>query len=319
MEQLTHKPTSTDPNWNESYYFIFYDQSADIGAMSRVGFKPNIPDGMTFLFVFQPDGRVGAFHINDEGEHYPDSIKVGGVEHRCIGDGEWRYTFDGTLVIVEDSEILPRVRQDPSLIADLVDCKMELHYRAINATYEYSEHMTPESLEIGKKSGDMHWEQIGKVSGQFEFGESLFSISNAMAQRDHTHGIRDWTGVGNWLYFVIWFNDRLALNPAAIILDDGRISTGGFIFEEGDNVPIKKIEVLKQDYRPDGVFPTLTELLIVDARNKEHELRARPGRIIPIPFEDAAGKQSVLIQSFGEFEFDGVKNGYGSYEVLRKK
>ncbi|TFG07163.1 hypothetical protein EU538_09155 [Candidatus Thorarchaeota archaeon] len=318
MEQLTHQPTSADPNWNESYYFIFYDQSSEIGAMSRVGFKPNRPDGMTFLFVFLPDGRVGAFNVNDEAEHYPDELRVGGMEHRCLNDGRWEYVFEGPLVLVEDPEILPRVRQDPSLIADLVDCKMELRYTAINETYEYSKHMTPESLEIGKKSGDMHWEQIGKVTGELEVGPDIFQISDAMAQRDHTHGIRDWTGVGNWFYFVIWFSDNLALNPAAIILDDGRVSTGGFIFQEGRNIPIKEIEVVKHEYRDEEVFPSLTELLITGADDVEHRLTGRPGRIIPIPFEDADGNQSVLVQSFGHFTFDGREGGYGSYEVLRR-
>jgi hypothetical protein len=30
------------------------------------------------------------------------------------------------------------------------------------------------------------------------------------------------------------------------------------------------------------------------------------------------GNLSILVQSFGSFELDGIKDGYGTYETLRK-
>ena len=66
-------------------------------------------------------------------------------------------------------------------------------------------------------------------------------IENVLSQRDHTYGVRDWTGVGDWFYYVVWFNKDLAINPAAIITDDGQQSTGGFLFKKGKNIPIKHI------------------------------------------------------------------------------
>ncbi|GAH92799.1 unnamed protein product, partial [marine sediment metagenome] len=35
---------------------MFYDKEINLGGMSRIGFKPNKPEGMTFLFLFLPDG-----------------------------------------------------------------------------------------------------------------------------------------------------------------------------------------------------------------------------------------------------------------------
>ncbi|MEM2128775.1 MAG: hypothetical protein QXN86_03855, partial [Candidatus Methanomethylicaceae archaeon] len=46
---------------NESYYFVFYDQKQKIGGMTRLGFKPNKEEGMTFLFLFLPDGTVAGY------------------------------------------------------------------------------------------------------------------------------------------------------------------------------------------------------------------------------------------------------------------
>ena len=42
------------------------------------------------------------------------------------------------------------------------------------------------------------------------------------------------------------------------------------------------------------------------------------GPIIPVPFTDNEGKQSILVQSLGSFELDDIKGGYGTYETLRK-
>lgn len=318
MEELTHTPTSKDPEWNESYYFIFYDKDNRIGGMSRLGFKPNKNDGMTFFFLFLPDGSVGAFHANDDAHNYPKKLEVENVQYNYLGDDNWHYIFQGPMLIFDRPENFARVQENPEVITDLVGAKIDLKFKAHNETYEYSKHMTAESLEIGKKTGDMHWEQIGKVSGFVQIGDKEYTIGECIGQRDHTHGIRDWTGIGNWFYFVIWFNDSLALNPAAVIMDDGRIGSGGFIFKDGENIPIKTIRLLEHSYREDGIFPISTELEITDFRGQKYFLKAAPGPIIPVPFRGEDGSLSYLIQSFGSFQLDDISGGYGSYEVLRK-
>ena len=63
MEKITHIDKSTKhPEWNESYYFVFYSKKDKLGGMSRIGFKPNKQEGMTFLFLFLPDGSVAGYH-----------------------------------------------------------------------------------------------------------------------------------------------------------------------------------------------------------------------------------------------------------------
>jgi len=318
LEQLTHTPKSNDPEWNESYYFIFYDQNSRIGGMSRLGFKPNKKEGMTFFFLFLSDGSVGVFHANDDACNYPNLLKVQNVHHAYQGGENWHYVFEGPMLIFDRPENFASVQENPDVITDLVGAKIDLKFKAHSDTYEYSEHMTAESLEIGKKSGDFHWEQIGKVSGTIVIGENEFVIDDCIGQRDHTHGIRDWTGIGNWFYFVVWFNENLAINPAAVIMDDGRIGSGGFIFRSGENIPIKTIRLLEHKYREDGVFPISTVLEIIDIKDRKYILKALPGSIIPVPFRGDDGSLSYLIQSFGSFQLDDLSGGYGAYEVLRK-
>jgi hypothetical protein len=143
-------------------------------------------------------------------------------------------------------------------------------------------------------------------------------IQNVIGQRDHTYGVRDWTGVGDWLYYVVSSNEKLAINPAAIVSDDGRMSTGAFLFKEGENIPLNTIKIVDQKFSEDGVFPVSSRLEITDHFGKRHSLRAKVGSIVPVPFQDEEGNLSILIQSFGDFELDGIKGSYGTFETLRR-
>jgi len=320
MEPITNYNLCTDHlEWNESYYFVFYNKEHDIGGMTRLGYKPNKQEGMTFFFLFMPDGSAAGYNLVHKVKDYTNLLNVGGVFHNLINISNLNYNFEGNMIAVTNPEDLPRVRQNPKLIARSLTVKCDLHFRPINDVYEYSKNMTPESLEVGKKAGDKHWEQIGLLSGNIQINDTNYPIENTIGQRDHTYGVRDWTGVGNWLYYVVWFNNNLAINPAKIITEDGRFSTGGFLFKDGENIPLKSIKIVEEKFRDDGVLPVSSEIEIIDALDEEHLLKAFVGPIIPVPFFDNKRKQSILVQSIGKFELDGIKNGFGAFETLRKK
>ena len=318
MEQIITKTTSKHPEWNESYYFAFYSKEHKIGGVSRIGFKPNKPESMTFFFLFLPDGSAAGYHLANKNKDYTKALRVGGMSHLPQPDESWRYEFEGNMILVKNPETLPKVREQPDLIAGSPKVEMKFSFKPVNPPYEYAEYMTPESLELGKKAGDKHWEQIATVNGELVVGKQVYKLTNIIGQRDHTYGVRDWTGVGNWLYYVVWFNEKLAINPAAIVADDGRMSTGGFLYKDGKNIPLKTIKILDQRFRADGIFPVSSELEITDNLGKKHVLKARVGPIVPVPFQDEKGGQSILIQSIGSFTLDGAEGGYGTFETLRK-
>jgi hypothetical protein len=319
MEKIIHKDKLTNhPEWNESYYFVFFDKTNNIGGMSRIGFKPNKSEGMTFFFLFLADGSAAGYHKEIKLKDFSENLHVGGMSHNWQDDESWKYLFKGTMIFVADPLNLPKVRADPKLILKSNKVLMDLTFIPLNEIYEYSEYMTPESLEIGKKSGDKHWEQIGRVKGKISIGKEDYIINSVIGQRDHTYGVRDWTGVGDWLYYVVWFNENLTINPAAIVTDDERLSIGGFLFKDGKNIPLRSINIIKQEYDEQGVYPISSELHIIDNLGEIHNLKAQVGPIIPVPFKDDEGNQSILVQAFGKFELDGIKGGYGTFETLRK-
>ena len=317
-EPLTHE-ANAEREWNESYYFVFYDKKLNLGGMTRLGFKPNKQEGTAFLILFLPDGSAAlltsAEKITDESRKA--DLRAGATAHKRLTSGSWNYRVEGNMVVSKDPEKLPQTRLHPELIDKIANVTMDLSLVPINGVYEYSENMTPESRELGRKSGDAHWEQIGKVEGKIELGNEAFCIHDTIGQRDHTHGVRDWTGIGNWLYYVVWFSEDLCINPAAIVFEDGRISSGGFMFENGKNIPIKTVRVISQEYRGD-IYPVRSKIEIADALNRSHILEGKSGPIVPMPFTDDQGRLSILTQAFGDFVLDGQPGGYGSFETLRK-
>ncbi|MFX1391428.1 MAG: hypothetical protein ACFE9Z_15290 [Promethearchaeota archaeon] len=78
------------------------------------------------------------------------------------------------------------------------------------------------------------------------------------------------------------------------------------------------IDIVDQKFRKDGVFPISSELYIIDTLGKKHYLKAKVGPIVPVLFMDKEGNRSILVQSIGDFELDGFKGGYGSFETLRR-
>ncbi|MCW4013607.1 MAG: hypothetical protein NWF07_11535 [Candidatus Bathyarchaeota archaeon] len=319
MEKLVHTPNN-HPEWNESFYFCFSDRENKINAMTRLGMKPNKDEASLFFLVFLPDGSVAGYRDAERihGEWGSHEWVSKGMEFTPNEDGSWHYAYTGPMVQVEKPGDFPHASRDKSLIKTVLPTQMDIHFKPIHPEYEYSENMTPESLEIGKKAGDEHWEQIGLIEGTLTLGETSYKISRQIGQRDHTYGVRDWTGVGDWLYYVVWFNEELAANPAAIVMEDGRVSWGGFIYKDGINQPIVEMRVLDQQFY-DGIIPISSKLELVTSDGKTHLLEGKAGPTVPLPFFDESGKMSVLAQCFGEFTLDGITGGYGSFETLRVK
>ena len=113
-----------------------------------------------------------------------------------------------------------------------------------------------------------------RSAARYASGSRSTSSRDVLGERDHTHGVRDWTGIGNWIYYVVWFNERLAINPAAIVLDDGRISVGGFLWKDGVNTPIVGFRILDQQFR-DGIIPVSSVLELTDKNGVKHILKGQ--------------------------------------------
>ena len=316
MEKITHKPGS-HREWNESYYYCFSDKK--IHGLTRLGFKPNKEEATMFFLLFLPDESVAGYQVTEKiGQEWGQTgLNAGGMSFESREDGSWRFSFKGVMPRVLKPTDFPKAVRDPSLIAGVLPVSMDMVFTPIHDEYEYSEHMTPESLEIGKKAGDLHWEQVGLSNGAITVGKDVYAINRSMSQRDHTYGVRDWTGVGDWFYNVVWFDENLCVNPAAIIMEDGRVSWGGFILKDGKNHPIKEMKIREQTFI-DDLIPVSLVVDLTTEEGKTYTLRGVTRDVVPIPFIKG-NEMSILAQSFGEYSLDDITGGYGTFETLRMK
>ncbi|MBO3841564.1 MAG: hypothetical protein FGF48_04015 [Candidatus Brockarchaeota archaeon] len=96
MEPLKYRPKN-HVEWNESYYFVFYDLKQGLGGMTRLGFKPNKKEAMTFLFLFLPDGSAAGYQaVEETGDYGLQGLRVGKVVHKPLPEGVWKYFLRGT-------------------------------------------------------------------------------------------------------------------------------------------------------------------------------------------------------------------------------
>ena len=123
MEPLTHIP-GDHCEWNESYYLCFSDRSNGINGMTRLGFKPNKDEGMTFFLLFLPDGSVAGYQAVEKINTYPDRLESAGMTHERRPDGSWRYSFQGRMAVVKNPQDFPKIRENPSLISAMTPVTM---------------------------------------------------------------------------------------------------------------------------------------------------------------------------------------------------
>ena len=91
VEPIIHERTSDHLEWNESYYLAFYNKEHKIGGVSRIGFKPNKPEGMTFLFFFMPNNSAAGYFQLNKAKEYSEKLKIGGMVHEYKSNGNWNY------------------------------------------------------------------------------------------------------------------------------------------------------------------------------------------------------------------------------------
>ncbi|HLF41504.1 MAG TPA: hypothetical protein VI854_08525, partial [Acidimicrobiia bacterium] len=97
-DELPHSPAS-DPDWQESVFLHWFDRSAGVGGVHRIGHE--VPAGVAALWcgVFGEDGtrfrRSGAAPLKD------DDVRIDGF---AAAGGAHRFTFDGgpRLMVEED-------------------------------------------------------------------------------------------------------------------------------------------------------------------------------------------------------------------------
>jgi hypothetical protein len=247
------------PDWQESFYFNWADPEYRSFTLARIGYRFNVgkTDG---LIISMRDGEAellyGPADIDHEGPCSDEDPARGMRARRFVVTMQeplrrWRLELEG-------------------------DQSMDLVFEAHTPVFDYHEG----GRRLASTMTGQHFEQTGSVTGWTCFGGRRHEI-RAFGQRDKSWGVRDWDRLEGWNWISGQFGADLSFNIMQTF-EDGEPLDNGFVFREGVNHAIERVEI---DYSW-GRHPHLmreARLHIVEAGGTEHRVRAHALASVPIP------------------------------------
>ena len=289
-DELPHDPDPTDPYWQESIFFFWWDDASGIGAIHRIGHEPNASSPSTNCWngVFTRDGI--RFRRYERPEFDPrDRLETGlaaGPSRYTCGEA-WRFRLS-----------------DP-------DCELDLHW---SEDFVGLAHMYPKSSmgDVHADYAPQHYEAAGRVRGTARLGGTTYEV-DALAYRDHSWGRREWPTLLAHRYLGGTVGPELTFCTLGWLGIDGRISQFGLIvrggvFEYAESVDyVTYLELDGTSHRggrvsfnmPGGEVITL-EPRLIDAVLHEHG--------------GEGGAALSAVDSICTLEYEGLQ-GFGNLEI----
>ena len=290
------------PDWNESFYFNFYDKKQDICGFMRIGLKPNRDEKSMFFFIMMPDGAL--LSVRDAERFKDVEFNVKGLRYRKI-EPERRWSIDYHGGMARDSK-------DGGGSAKV---SMMLEFEGLHPLFNYRECVTGEKVEMSKTAASEHTEQYGRVRGRLVIDESQILI-DALGERDHSWGVRDWIAPTMWIWLTAQFPDGVAMNLTKLMVEEGVVDAG-FLFMNGKNLPIVEATV-DTKYTEDG-SPSSLNILLRDKEGVEHGMKAEVIRRVKLPFVGSGtASMAIMHETLARYEFEGA-TGFGIAEYLVRK
>lgn len=301
-----HSP-DTHKQWNESFYFNWYDKKQNICCFTRIGLTPNKDEKNMFLFFMLPNGKKLGIRENTPLKTLTEKDKlvltVNDLQFiKKTNEKEWQLIYDGKAF----DSYQPK---DPA-----VQLQFNLHFTGLHSIFNYRD--CPISALQKKHSKDVasdHLEQYGKITGSLTVEDNTYEI-NALGERDHSWGVRNWTAPKRWIWLTCQFNKEFAFNITKLTVEQGDIDAG-FIHINKKNHPIKNVTI-------DTAYskhhePILFNVSMTTTSNKVFDVQASVKDKIHVPFENGKMK-SMMYENLAKYTY---KNdvGYGIAEYLIKQ
>ncbi len=280
-----HSP-EPDPAWQESWYFNFFDLSAGVCGLARIGYRP-VAGKADGLFLAAVDGRPAVLYPALSRRLASPRVRVG--DARDLATGGLAFSCGDAL---SSWEISLHTRR--------VDAKML--FTAFTPAYFYPE----PSAGAGKSAAHDHYEQAGRVTGAFRAGRAVRQI-HGLGQRDHSWGPRNWAGVGTWTWISAQFPSGWAFNLWSVG-EDPVPALSGFVGTAKENRDLAAGSV-EWEAPPEGRSMAGAGISL-DTGGEVRNARFSPLVRWPL-YKDGA----IIMETFGTFSCGG-ETGVGVTEYL---
>ncbi|MBU0492197.1 MAG: hypothetical protein KKA73_27810 [Chloroflexi bacterium] len=308
QDEVYHQCDSPDPLWRESHYFNFYDPRCQIGAITTIGHKPNQGHSEAVLVLYLPGGTL---LVHKREAPASNEIDVGTLRYETTEPlAGWRLTFDGTaLGVTEPRRLASRWTQFKALFRRR-RVRLDLRWQSLNPVFDYADHVAeiPDNRVAAR-----HYEQTGRYTGWLEIAGQRFKI-DALGQRDHSWGIRDWHAPDQWRWFTAQFGPDFAVHGSRLVIGEQQGELG-FVWRDGANHVVERLDI-DTEYEADGVTQRRVNLRLHEADGRATEVTAAVITPAAIAFRDRAGL-TIITEALSRFSC-GDRVGYGITEYLRQ-
>lgn len=217
--ELAHDPDPGVEDWQESLVFVWYDDVNGIGGMHRVGHTPNRGTSNVWCGIWTADGAWYRRDDHDLPLHDEDR------EPPIFRAGAQTFRFDERMHV------------------DVVDDDVEI-------ALVFDDFISPDNVwlhtdrtSIEAQTVPNHLEASGRVSGRVRIGGKEWTV-DALAQRDHSWGSRDWNQVGAHRWVVGTCGPGLCYSLILMVGRDGRKMTAATVTTDGLVRRSKDVEIV---------------------------------------------------------------------------
>jgi len=309
MNTDTLHPKGPHEDWNESFYFNYYDKTNHICSFMRIGLTPNKQSKNMFVFLLMPNLKLGMRAeepYNDHDTKTPLSLQINDLCFEKIQDeDEWSLSYDGPMINPHNPQAGP-----PVFIS------FKLNYKAAHPIFNYRDcPITKHQKQLSEKVASEHLEQYGRIKGTLSINDTTFQI-DALGERDHSWGIRDWTAPKQWIWLTGQFNEKTAFNLTKLTTEQGDIDAG-FLHLDNTTHPIKTAEI--HTNFTEANEPKDFKLTLTTTDEKTHHIQALMLDHIKVPFTNPATQEhSIMYENLARYSYN-EHTGYGIAEYLIKQ
>jgi hypothetical protein len=198
----------SDPWWQESIAFHWFDAASGIGGMHRIGHEPG-----------QGAGVIAHHHgVFDGPSRWRNNVRApmaGQLDQTWFGDAaaNWSYADGaGRFKVATD------------------DCELDLLAENL---YDLADFFPRGNASLSDEFAAHHYETSSRVTGTARLGANTYTI-DGFGHRDHSWGVRKWNGalaVHRWVSGVI--GPDLAFGSITWLGPEGPLSRGGYVVRDG--------------------------------------------------------------------------------------
>lgn len=227
-DEHPHSP-GTEELWNESWYFDLVDEKSGVGVYVRLGLYPNMTGSWYTAVISHP--KRGLLAVTDYQCPHPK-------EDLVVQTARFRATQKATIPLQEYQVTLQGISEEFADPADVlrgqkgkdVPIEMDVLWKTDGVPYQWK--MTS------------RYEIPCRATGKVAIDGEEITFKDVVAQRDHSHGVRDWWGA-DWMWCAFHLHDGTRIHGADLRMPQiGRLSVG---YIQGPKLSITELSKCRSD------------------------------------------------------------------------